>query len=91
MYTGHATCQAVASLLVIRPSSVSSILKEVSREICSHFQDSVHFPIGETEWASVMKGFEEIAWLPYCCEAVYGSHIRSLAYPEELVFEYCCY
>ena len=91
MYTGSATFQAVASQLGIGPSSVSSIVKGVSREICSHFQNSVHFPTGETELASIMKRFEEIAGLPYCCSAVDGSHIRWRECPDEQFYEYRCY
>ena len=91
MYTGNATCQSVTSQLGIGPSSVSSIVTEVSREICSHFQDSVHFPTGETELVSITKGLEEIAGLSYYCGAVDGSHIRWLACPDEQFYEYRCY
>ena len=79
MYMSNATCEAVASQLGIGASSVSSIVKGVSREICSQFHDCVHFPKEEGDLASVMKGFEKIAGLPYCCGAVDGSHIKWLA------------
>ena len=87
MYTGNATCEAVASQLGISESSVSNILKEVSRAKWSQFQDCVHFP----KYASVMKGFEEIAGLPYYFAAVEGSHIKWLVCPDEQFYEYRCY
>ena len=91
MYTGKSTCQAVASQLGVGPSSVSSIVKELSRKIGSHFQNSMQCSTGETELASIMRGFEKMVGLLYCCGAVDGSHIRWVACPDEQFYEYCCY
>ena len=75
----------------IGASSVSSIVKEAPPEICSEIQDRVHFPKEERDLASVLKGFEEIAGLPYCCGGVEGSQIKWLACPDEQFYDYRCY
>ena len=88
MYSGGASCEAVATQLGIGTSTVNCAVKDVSVAICSKLFGQISFPVAIQEVAHVMRGFQNIRGLPCCLGAVDGSHIRWLSCPEEQYYEY---
>lgn len=91
LWLGGERTEHVAKKLGIVSSTVTPIIREVSRVICSTFSDAVVPPRTEQEIRKVMKGFEDIAGMPYCTGAIDGSHIHWRKCPGEQKIEYRCY
>ena len=72
-------------------STVTPLIRNVAVAIIEYFGYEIRLPKTEQEYATVMRGFQNIAGLPHCVGAVDGSHIPWTACPSEQYFEYRCY
>lgn len=91
MMASSCTYRRVANQLGMGPSSVHTAVRDVSRAICSEFASNLSLPTSTSEIASIMKGFQQIAGLPYCVGAIDGSHIPWKRCPSSQFYEYRCY
>lgn len=91
VWSGGAKCSIVANTLGIGTSTVPGLIREVSREICTHFRDVVFLPTSDADIKGVMDGFKRISGLPHCVGAIDGCHVRWHACPISQWYEYRCF
>lgn len=91
MYTGKGIQTEVATQMKVGPSTVLCVVKQVSRLICSHFNDSIYIPFDLFGISRAMRKFKSAAGLPHCVGAIGGTHILWLNCHMEQHYEYRCY
>ena len=91
LWCGNERCQHIGSRLGIGASSITPIVREVSRLICEHYDNEIQLPNTTNELNTVIKGFERVSGLPLCVGAIDGSHIQWPTCPKSKKFEYRCY
>eukprot|EP00171_Calliarthron_tuberculosum_P005587 IDg5587t1 len=91
MMASSSTYRRVANQLGMGPSSVHNAVRDVSRAVCTAYASSLALPTSTSEIASIMRGFQRIAGLPYCVGAIDGSHIPWKRCPRSQFYEYRCY
>lgn len=91
MWLGGERCEHVASRLGIGASTMTPIIRKVSRAIGEEFSNSIKLPRTKNKLASVMNGFKAISGLPYCVGAIDGSQIRWITCPKDQKLDYRCY
>lgn len=83
--------QHTETKLIIGASTVDKVMKEFSGEILTIFSSSVNFLTETDEVARLMKGFDDLAGLPYCVGSIDGTRIQWHACPTKKFSEYRCY
>ena len=90
-WSGSRSYSTVAAQFGIVVSTATAIVRNVPLAVIEKLGHEVSLPRTEQEIASVTRGFQNIAGLPYCVGAVDGCHIRWPASPSHQYFEYRCY
>ncbi len=91
MWTSDKTCSDIAGRLGIGVSTMTPIIRTVSSALCEYYGHVIALPTTRIELERVMKGFKDIAGLPYCVGAIDGSHLRGNACPSDQYLDYKCF
>lgn len=72
-------------------STVLNSVRDDPRAIREQFHDVLRLPATESELEPIVRGFQQIAGLPYCVGAIYGSHVLWARCPTSQHYEYRSY